>query len=73
MFIDLLGDFLDSVLTRLILLLYSNDNPVIENVEDLESLAGDLVQDQGSPREEEIQAHREVLSFDVENFQNLLV
>ena len=67
MLIYLFLDFFDSILTRLILLLDCNDNPVIKYVEDLKSLAGDLVQDQGGPSEEKIQTHREVLPFDIEN------
>ena len=43
--------FFDRMLASLILTLDGNDNPVVEDIENLEGLAGDLVQDQTCPSE----------------------
>ena len=44
-------DLLNSLLTGMVFSLDGYDDPVIENVEHLECLAGDLMQDQNRPRE----------------------
>ena len=65
--------FFDSSLTGLIFTLYSDDDPVIENIENLEGLARDLVQDQARPSKEQIKTHREVLTFLVQNSCDLVI
>lgn len=54
---DSLCNQLHSILARLVLTFDGDNNPVIEYVKHLESLARDLVQYQSSPREEKIQSH----------------
>ena len=68
-----LGNLLDSMLARLVFSLNGDHNPIVKNVEHLESLARDFMKDQSCPREEQIESHREVLALHVEYIEDLLV
>ena len=66
-------DLFDGSLAGLILSLDCDDDPVIEDIEDLESLAGDLVQDKTGPGEEQVESHGEIHSLILQHLENLLV
>ena len=71
--LDALCDVFDSLLTRLVLALDRNHDPVIEHVKHLVSLTLDLVQNQCGPGEEQIQSHGKVLPLFVQYAQDFLV
>ena len=55
--LDSAREFFHGVLARLILLLDSDYDPVIQYIEHLECLARNLVQDESRPSEEKVQSH----------------
>ena len=63
----------DRMLASLILALDGDNDPIVEDVEHLEGLAGDFVQDQTCPGEKQVEAHGEILTLLGQHSSDLLI